>query len=201
MEDFALSFVDNEVESDARSRPTSRYADEIMRELAPLSEPKKTHLEVGSAGYGADAITVIAILAGLFLRSKDINDALDAWPELGHKLKRAVEALRAKHGRVSMSEPAALLWAVELLKERDVATDQLQVLSAVTIPVVNRSLNQKYLRDFRFQPDRFYVLTFRDGAGDAWVVTLRSTGELESIQRLPAGNWQEYDLGEAFRRT
>jgi hypothetical protein len=164
-----------------------------------LAGDGETELSLGSAGYGADAITVFAAITGaaalvasVFSQGKDIDANLAAWRSIGRRIQTALPRLAAKYGDVSISEPAALALCIQLLHERDIGSAGLKLLSHATTPVANGSLSEGCVDEFRFQPDRFYVFVFRDSNQDTYTVTLRSSGRVESITRLPTGDWLEY---------
>lgn len=198
-EEFALVITDNDAGADPGERPAPQEAEEILSRLRGLADDSQVELTVGSAGYGADWITVTAAVTGaatllvtLFAQGTTLRDNIAAWRDIGVELRAAIARLKDKYLDVSLSEPAARVLAVSMLLERDIGLDGLELLSHTTVPLPNSGLTRDQLANFRYQPDRFYVYVFRDMIQDAYVVTLRSTGQVESIQRLPAGDWCEY---------
>jgi len=175
------------------ARVADQFGEQVREDLAPLgAAPEQVRLELGSAGYGAEATTVLVTIAAIFLVAKSIEDNLEAWPRLAGRLRQVLDMLRRKHGGFSVSEPAALLLALEELKDRRFIAGKVQLVDHTVLPVFNGTIQPPLLKDFRHQPDRIYLFTFRNDEQDVIVVCLRSSGQFEFITRLPTGNYMEY---------
>lgn len=172
---------------------TPDLEDEVRADLSDLGVQRhQLKVSVGSAGYNADASTIFAVVIGILLFGREVNETLNAWTDLADKLRKVLRALRGKHGSVSVSESAAVLLTLDVLEECGFPIDDLRLVAHEVMPVENGSLPRDLVADFRHQPDRFYLFTFRSADGDTYVVCLRSSGQTEFVHRLPTGSFVDY---------
>ncbi len=172
---------------------TPELEDEIRAELSDLGVQRhQLEVSVGSAGYNANASTILAVILGILLFGRELNETLNAWTDLAGKLRKVLRALRSKHGSVSVSESAAALLVLNVLEERGIPIDDLRLVAHEVMLVANDSLPQDLVADFRYQPDRFYLFTLRGADGDTHVVCLRSSGQTEFVYSLPTGSFADY---------
>lgn len=193
-EEFAIVFSPGDDAEFSDDEFSADFRERVVRDLADLDDPQRIIVRQGSVGYGADTITVVAVLTGLsalFLSGKSIEENFDAWMRIGTRLQAALKRLRARVGAVSVSEPAAMALALDAVLQADEGVQLSEVSGSHTFPVRNGSLAECIQNDFAHQPDRFYVFLFRTVAGDAYVVGMRSTGQVEFLHRLPTGDWME----------
>jgi hypothetical protein len=192
-EDFVICLGADELAAFRSGQVEPNFGEEVRQELEDLGvRPEQVALQPGSAGYGADALTILATIAGVFLAGKAIEDSIEAWPKIGLRLRRVLAKLRDKHGSATVSEPGALALALQEMHDRGLPTVGVKLLNSLVLPVFNGTIDAALLEHFRHQPDRFYLFTFRTAESDVVIVCLRSSGEVEFIRRLPAGNYMEY---------
>lgn len=196
-EELAFSFTADEAHTWDDDRVPEEFARQVIDELHRLGiSPADIELKTGSAGYGADALTVIAVISGLVALPVTLRESAAVLVSLGKRIRKAVSSLRAKYQGVSISEPAAFVLAVVHIAENLDLEGEVILLASQVIPVRNSSLGAGYELDFRYQPDRFYVFILQDSSGNTYVVALRSNGVFEFVHRLPSGNWREYQGAE-----
>ena len=192
-EDFAISFVPAELETHAGSDIPPALADEARADLAGLGiDPAQITIARGSHGYGAEVASIVAIVVGLFLLAKPIDENLAAWVNLAGRVRRVVDSLVKKRGAVTVSEPVAVLLALDAMGARHIPLDGASLVAAHTIPVANGVIPPELLPDFRHQSDRFYILVFRAADQATYIVVMRSSGEIEEFRRLPTAGWSDY---------
>ncbi|MBN1461403.1 MAG: hypothetical protein JXA57_17890 [Armatimonadetes bacterium] len=192
-EGLAFSFIADEAYDRDDARVPDAFARQVIDDLRGLGvSPGDLELKTGSAGYGADALTIIAAITGVIALPVAVRDSATVLIGLGKRIGSAVSSLQAKYQGVSISEPAAFLLAVVHIAESLDLDGEVILLDSQVIPIRNSSLEASYESDFRYHPDRFYVFTLQDSRGDAYVVAMRSNGVFEFVRRLPSGNWLEY---------
>lgn len=162
-------------------------------------EPAEIQWTQGSAGYGADAVTLIAtlgVLSAIFLSGKKIDENLDAWIKLGRRLKSLLTRLKEKYGWVAVSEPVALAIFLNRLNEAGVDLKDVEVLSQTTIPVRNESIPPEITSLFHHQPDRAYVFVLRVDERDTYACGMKSDGSEAFFHHFPTGNHRRFLSGE-----
>ena len=149
-------------------------------------------LETGSAGYGAEVLTILVVVTSLLAMVPLVEENLSAWPSIGKRIARVMSRLRGKQYAVQISEPVALALALKELSEIGTAVEGAHLVASHVLPVQGSSIPKEMTANFGRQPDRFYVFIVRTADDDTYVITARSTGEVEEIRRLPTGHWPEY---------
>lgn len=192
-EDFAISLVSEELQVLSSKQIPSALADHVRKDLGGLGVPlSEIAIETGSAGYGAEVLTLIAIITAAFLAGKQLDEGLSAWANIGRRALKVVEELRGKYGSVALSEPVALAIALEELSSRGVPLGGMSVIASHTLPVAKGVIPPELVTEFRHQPDRFYVFVLQSEDRDSHLICMRSSGEILEVRRLPTGDWREY---------
>lgn len=193
-EDFAISFASEELQLLCEHGIPDELVEDLLADFRELRElDSNVRLETGRGGYGAEILTLVVIFGAVFLSGKRIDENFAAWANMARGIGRTLARLRhKKRGAIAVSEPVALALAIEELSNREVSLDGFSILTTLTIPVAKSVVPPELVNDFRYQSDRFYLFVFRTGEGDAYVVLLRSSGEIEEVRKLPTGNWTEY---------
>lgn len=170
---------------------TGSYIDDIRDAISELGlAPADVKIEDTSYGYGADALGVAVVLAGVFLAGKKIEENLDAWIRLAKRIPAAIECLRPRQRSVYLSEPVAAVLALNKLLERHPEVGDLKLVSSYRAIVENPSMSRKALAMFRYQPDRHYVFVFEIPGLAAHIIAIRSDGKTEFHHVLEIGDWQ-----------
>jgi hypothetical protein len=192
-EDFAVSYSVPELQTHYGPGIPSDVEQDAREALAPLvTDPSQLTITTGDAGYNASAVTLVLILVGIFLAGKRIDDSIAAWASIADRFRAVIDGLRKRRGEVRVSEPAAIVLALDALEVQGVPLDGIHLLAAHTLPVAKGVVPPEFVADFAHQPDRFYILIFRTAEDVTYVVRLRSNCEFEEILRLPTGDWADY---------
>jgi len=194
-EDFAIC-----VSSEARLQRVDQeraippeLADELLSDLEDLGVPSsEVRLEMGSAGYGAEVLTILTIVTSLLAMGPLVEENLSAWPSIGKRIARVMGRLRGKEYNVMVSEPVALALAISELSESGISVEGARLVASHVLPVRGGSISKEMITSFQRQPDRFYLFIVCTADDDTHVVIARSSGEVEEIRRLPTGSWLEY---------
>lgn len=166
---------------------------ELLEDLSELGiDSSEIRLEMGSAGYGAEILTVLEIIGGLLAIGPLIDQSLTAWPSIGKRFVRVLTRQRGKGYGVSVSEPVALALALAEMEKRNVHVSAARLVASHILPVAGSSIPGELIGSIARQPDRYYLFVLRTENGDTYVVTARSSGDIEEIRRLPTGDFMEY---------
>ena len=167
--------------------------DELFEDLRELEvAASDVRLEIGSAGYGAEILTVLEVVGGILAIGPLIDQNLTAWPRIGRRLARVLSKQRGHGYGVSVSEPAALALALAEMEKRSIAVSGAELVASHVLPVAASSIPADLVGSISRQPDRYYLFVLRLDDGDTYVVTARSSGDIEEIQRLPTGDFMEF---------
>jgi hypothetical protein len=195
-EQFAISFSPDDPNLHTHGDLTDAIVLTVQDDFrASGFNPEEVDLSVASAGYGADATLVLAVVAGLgtlFLSGKRIEENLDAWAKLGKRFKEVCERLKRRHGAFAMSQPVALAVILDHVGHLAQEHNRIEVIGSHTLPVRNSSIPGEMVPHFQHQPDRFYVFVLKTSIGDTYVAGMRSTGDITFLHRVATGNWWEY---------
>jgi len=168
-------------------------ADELLADLEDLKVGSSdVHFEIGSMGYGAQMVTVLAVVTSILALGPLIEQNLSAWPRIGKRVARVVGRLRGKGYNVNVSEPVALALALKELEDNGTSVEGAQLLASHVLPVQGSSIPQEMIATIQRQPDRFYLFVVRTQDDDTFVFIARSSGKVEEIRRLPTGDSLEY---------
>ena len=166
---------------------------ELLEDLRELDvEPSEIRLEIGSAGYGAEILTVLEVIGGILAVGPLLEQNLSAWPRFGKRLVRVLSRQRDKGYWVSVSAPAALSLVLADMDDRGIDVHSARLVASHVLPVAGSSIPEELIGTLKRQPDRFYLFVLRVEDGDHHVVIARSSGDIEARHRLPTGDFMEY---------
>ena len=160
-------------------------------------ETSNAHTEFTSVGFGADAISLLIVLGGLFFAGKNIEENLDSWIRLGKRLLKAIARLRGRQANVMLSEQMAKALSISYVMDVEANCSSILPLSSATYYVHNASLNPDYRNIFKYNPYCYYV--FGWGIDDKLVriVYLSSNGEILLSHKLSL-NYLEFPKLDTF---
>ena len=191
-EDFAFCVCSELLQRSESGHLPPGLADGLAEAVRDLTLPDTPPvLESGSAGYGASMETILVIVTGLLAIGPAIEQNLKSWPSIGRRAEQALRKLR-NQGHVLVAEPVALSMLVAEMERRGIPVGDARLLASHVIPVRNTSVIAEAASRFRAHPDRYYVFILRDDDDDTHVAVCRSTGAIESVERLVTGNYMEY---------
>ncbi len=132
---------------------------------------------------------MILVLAAIytFFKGKDIKD-LEAWLDLGGKLRKAIQKLERERLGVRMSEPLAAVYALALVADQ-YGTEDLELMAITIVPARNGSLSPLARSMFEAHPDRYYVCTIQAPDEKTVVIAINSSGAVIFQNVLTRNHW------------
>ena len=146
-----------------------------------------------SHGYGADGNAIAVVITGLgllFFSGKRINENIDAWLQLGRRVKPLLARLVEYLGHAKISEPLALALALETIAAKGEPMDDVRLLGRSAPQVRNSSLCSDLPITFRSYPDRYYVFTIQLGERTAYAIGIASNGTILFEHELTLDFWR-----------
>lgn len=157
---------------------------DIADTVADLGPYEMTETDIGPGADWPMFLITVSALGSAFLLGKQINESLDAWVEIGRKLRRAIERLRSKHGAVRVDEDGAKVLMIEHVAARLWTMDSIELVSLQTVPIHEFSARPAGQIDSRY--DALYIAVLRVNDDYLFAVGMRSTGEIDFLHRYGA---------------
>lgn len=164
---------------DESKRPL--FISELKNELSTLSDEFET-IET-DAGFGADWPAILAILSGIFLLGKPINENIEAWLSLSDKFKKFITTITRKSWRYRIDENGAELLAIqEIVKKENGEIKSLKKLKSNRIEFqIHQLKNKKHLDQ---HPNSLYVVSYHVSNSNIYVIGIKSNGKIEFVHAL-----------------
>lgn len=183
-DDFELVIVMNEL-----NEPNA-YQESIIDVLGDLSnegiETSNARAEITSCGFGADALALFIFLGiGLFFAGKKIEENLDSWIRLGKRITNAITRLKKRRANVMLSEPMAAALSISHVINTDAHYSHISLLSNITYPIPNLSLNPELIKIFKEHPYRYYVFGWGVDNEFVRIIYMTSYGKIIFTHKLP----------------
>ncbi|MDX2035057.1 MAG: hypothetical protein SFX72_00275 [Isosphaeraceae bacterium] len=168
----------------------SQFIAELREQLQPFSE--KVEICEGDIGKGASDPVIIAILAWtLFQSGKSIEENLDGWIKLAKRFGSFLKWTVEKGLRRRIDEQGASLLATKTILDQ--ADEPIQALirwSSVFIPFWRDDFVEPGRIDHA--PDGLFSQTYLLNNNRVFVLVIKSTGFVESINSYPVLDWNEF---------
>ena len=149
-------------------------------------EISNARTEIGSTGFGADALSLLICLGlGLFFSGKKIEENLDSWVRLGKRLTKAISRLKKRRAGVMLSEPMAAALSLSHVVDTHVDHSRILSLSSVTYPIPNSSIKPELIDIFRENPYRYYGFGWGINNKFIRIIYMTSYGEIVFTHELP----------------
>lgn len=171
-----IIIVDPTYDHEESERP--KFLADLENDLTELtSEIQMVERDIG---FGADWPAVLAILSGIFLLGKPINENIDAWFSLAQKFKKVISKIKARSWQYRVDETGALLLALEEIAN----TEKGNIKSIKKIDLERIELSRFPLKDpahLDQHPNSLYIQSFIVNGNTLYIIGIKSKGSIEFI--------------------
>lgn len=139
-------------------------------------------------GGGADLwVSVLSVAVGTFLMGKNINENIDAWSEIGKKIKRIFSKEKKP---MFLDREAAIALAISIISEKTEIKDIELIYSK---DLNERRYNTKGFK-LNFSPYDYFFLNFKVNSIEHFIFCIKSNGEIRFKDYFEASEWNyKYD--------
>ncbi|MAN29217.1 MULTISPECIES: hypothetical protein [Mesonia] len=149
-------------------------------------------------GGGADWWITIIILGGaLFFQGKNINENLDAWKDIGNKIK---SIFKKKESSNFLDKEAAIALSIAKISEK---TKIKKIELTDSKSIIGKETNTKGFK-LNFAPLDYYILTFKVNRIENFIFCVKSNGEIRFQDYFERSewnyefNWDSYEERENY---
>ena len=164
---------------------------ELSRELNEITNNRK--YVITNIGKGADWIMVIAILSGIFLLGKQINDGLEGWIKLADKFNKLLNKLKKKVYFID-SNGAKLISIHELVtdfKEKITSIQLMQSYELSNNPIKNAFFDDRPVERIDSKPYRYFINVFLVNNKIFYIFEIKSNGKVIAMNKFSD---EQYDF-------
>ncbi len=173
----------------------SQDEENLKKELSKtFSEYEIKHSDADIGG-GADLWVTVIILGGaLFFQGKNINDNLDAWKNIGDKIK---SLFTKKNKPRFIDKEASIALAISKICAKT-KINEIELIDSQAI--IGKKTNTKGFK-LNFSPLDYYILTFKINGIENFVFCIKSHGEIRFQDYFENSEWNyEYDWDSYEKR-
>lgn len=174
------------------------HEEQLKKEIVEEFKEYEIELKDVDIGGGADFwITIFVFSTMLFLSGKTINDNLNAWREIGNKIK-SIFSKKSKPYYIDM-EVAIALAIARICDKTEVKKIELKHSHAI----IGKDINQKGFK-LSFSPLDYYVIIFEVNNLENFIFCIKSNGKIRFQDYFEATgwnfeyNWDSYDKREDY---
>jgi len=171
---------------------------EIINEVVSIFENQKTNTKDADLGGGADWwFSIIALIPGLFFMGKSIDSNIEAWINIGKKLKKI---LSKKKTLLLIDKDAATTLAISEISAKT-KINSLEIIKSTQL--VENPWNGKGF-EVNFAHLNFYVFIFKVNEHEFFIFGIKSNGEVvfkeyfEGTEWNFDKNWLNYNQREDY---
>jgi len=169
-----IIIIDPTYDHDESERP--QFLAELKNDLTELSGEIQT--VEADVGFGADWPAVLAILGGLFLLGKPIDENIDAWFSLAKKFKKVIDKIKARSWQYRIDDSGASLIALEKIANSE--KGKVEYIRKIEFKRIELSTFQ--LKDpshLDQHPNNLYIHSYIVNDSTLYVIGIKSKGTVE----------------------
>lgn len=188
--EILVSIPESEWDSDSNLLANQHFIDEVLENLKPVCE----NIEVNRASMplGADW-SLLALLAAVLVRGKDINETIDNWIGIAKKFRHFLSYINNRKLKVFIDRESAKLIAFDYLNEHE----EIKYIEDMDGQTVNVEMyHEPGVTDFIREPLNLYVLFFKVNREKVYVFGIRSTTDIAFVYSLDTKNPYRFILGD-----
>jgi len=173
----------------------SQDEENLKRELSEKFNEYEIEYSDADIGGGADLWVTIFIIGGaLFFKGKDINENLDAWKNIGDKIK----SLFSKKSKPRfIDKEASIALAISRICQKT-KVNEIELINSPSI--IGKETNTKGF-ELNFAPLDYYILIFKVNGIENFVFCIKSNGEIRFQDYFENSEWNyEFDWNSYEKR-
>ncbi|NPV44552.1 MAG: hypothetical protein HPY70_11370 [Firmicutes bacterium] len=188
--EILVSIPESEWDVNSNLLANQHFIDEVLENLKPVCE--NVEVKRASMPLGADW-SLLALLAGVLVRGKDINETMDNWIGIAKKFRNFVLFIKDRKLKVFVDRDSAKLIAFDYLNEHE----EIKYIEDMDGQTVNVELyHETGVTDFIKEPLNLYVLFFKVNREKVYVFGIRSTTEIAFVYTIDIKNPHRFILGD-----
>lgn len=185
-----VSIPESEWDVNSDSLANQHFIDEVLENIKPVCE--NVEVKQASMPLGADW-PLLAILAAVLVRGKDINETIDNWTGIAKKFRHFLLFIRDRKLKVFVDRDSAKLIAFDYLNEHE----EIKYIEDMDGQTVNVEMYpEPGVTDFISKPLNLYVLFFKVNHEKVYVFGIRSTTDIAFVHTLDIKNPHRFILGD-----
>lgn len=173
----------------------SQDEENLKKELSEQFKEYEIEFSDADIGGGADWWVTVVILGGaFFLQGKKINENLDAWKNIGDKIK----SLLSKKNKIRfIDKEASIALAISRICQKT-KVNEIKLIRSQAI--IGKETNTKGFK-LNFAPLDYYILTFKVNGIENFVFCIKSNGEIRFQDYFENSEWNyEFDWNSYDKR-
>lgn len=160
---------------DHSGRDREKFLSDLKSDLSSISN--QYQLKDVDIGFGADWPAILAILGGLFLLGKPINENIEGWKELSNRFVSLIEKIRRKFGAYRIDENGASLIVIDkIVKKEKGRISTIEKIAMTEIPFSTFPLKDSKSLDHH--PNNIYVQAYRVNDKYIYLIGIKSNGKI-----------------------
>ncbi|MBE2225832.1 MAG: hypothetical protein IAE93_00750 [Ignavibacteria bacterium] len=174
------------------------YIDNLEKDLSSeLNEiTKDREYLTTNIGKGADWVMVIAILSGIFLLGKQINDGLEGWIKLANKFNKLLNKLKKKVYFID-ANGAKLISIHELVKDFKKEITSIQLIQSTELsnnPIKNAFFDDRPMERIDSKPYRYFINVFLVNNEIFYIFEVKSNGRIISMNKFSDEQYEFFSI-------
>ncbi len=161
----------------------SQEEEDLKKKLEKKFDGYEIQFSDADIGGGADLWVTILIIGGaLFFKGKDINENLEAWKDIGDKIK---SLFRKKDELRFLDKEASIALAISKISEK---TDISQIKLISGQEVIEKHNDHKGFQ-LNFSPYNYFILIFEVNEIEKFIFCIKSNGEIKFQDYFENSEW------------